>query len=387
MSVIALLTYDPLMDVLTYQGEASIHIAAKMGSLDICESLLRKGADINIQDRHNCTALHYAAINNYLYITDMLLYYGADPNKKTYDGTTPLMAAVWAGNAEVTDMLIQAGADINIADENGYTSLLLAAQNGDTLISRLLIDQGANIAEKNGSNYDISSFAARAGDIEYADFIINRTNWKEKRDQSAADPLVVARDNGKNKFYKFWSENNNSKGPGPAFTSLKIAVGLKFCAHDLYTGFDLSFIDPLYKLRLKAAFDFKPWTSRVLVKESDNIYYQYRDKRYVISAGIGKEFILADNIFRGKSSIIIDLNLGYMIAEPYKGTYESYDNRLLFIPRLSYERTFNDISIALAYEYMKTGLYKAGPNWIKISAAYNFRFKKSKSVVKKIIWY
>lgn len=386
-SVIALLTFDIETDLFTYEGETNIHIATKLNSVDVCEYLIRKGADIDIEDRNKCTALHYASIYNYLYLTDLLLYYGADPNKKSSDGTTALSSAVWSGNAEIVDLLIQAGADISLADENGFTPLLVAAQNGDTLITKMLIDAGARISDKNKSNFDAASIAARTGDTEYASYLLNKTDWEKKHDQSAANPLSVARDYGKNQFFKFWSQNSNSKTSRLSLTVLKASASLKFCAHDVYTGFDLSLIDPLYKLRLNIGFDLKPWNTRVLYKESDELYYQYRDQRYLFVAGLGKEFVLLDNIFRGRNSIVLNMNMAYLMSESYKGTYIKPTDKILFLPAIGYERTINNITFGLSYEYMKTGLYKAGPNWIKLSAGYNFQLKKKKSSSKRINWY
>ena len=46
------------------RGEAPIHFAARKGSEDIVELLLKKGVAKDIKDNHGCTPLHHAARND-----------------------------------------------------------------------------------------------------------------------------------------------------------------------------------------------------------------------------------------------------------------------------------------------------------------------------------
>jgi ankyrin repeat protein len=120
--------------------------------LQIAESLLRYGADIDFQDRFGATVLNYASIYGSFRFVDLLLYYMADIDKKSGDGTTPLMAAIWAGNANIADLLIQNGANLEARDNEGFTPFLIAAQNGDSLLLDLLMKNGVDIYEKDKYN-------------------------------------------------------------------------------------------------------------------------------------------------------------------------------------------------------------------------------------------
>lgn len=383
----AILSYNPKIDTYNYLGESNLHIAVKNNYIEIAEALIRKNASIDIVDPYRCTPLHYASAYNYLYMTDMLIYYGADPDAKSKDGTTPIMASVWVGNAEVSDLLIQSGANINIADTNGFTPLLIAAQNGDTLITKMLLDAGASVRDKNKYNYDVASIAARNGDEKYLSYLFKSTKWSELRNPEAVRPTTAARNYGKTEVFKILKSSDNGADGRISFDMVNISTGLKFNLHDIYTSFNLSFIEPLYKIRFNLGMDFKPWSTRVLLKDSDNLYYQYFDKRYFPYAGLTKEFVLNDNYFKGKTSLLINANIGYMVVDNYPGTYFKPKNKFRFSPGIYVERTYMSFTLSLGYEYMNTGLYKAGPGWLVLDLGYSIPFKKIQAPLKNIVWY
>jgi hypothetical protein len=68
-----------------------------------------------------------------------------------------------------------------------------------------------------------------------------------------------------------------------------------------------------------AGFDTKPFIS-VLVKESENTYYQYRKKVHFIYAGLFEDFNLTDYMFRSNLYFSTSLSAGYFFAENFKGT-------------------------------------------------------------------
>ncbi len=381
-----LMNYSPDPDIKTLSGEAALHIAAKNGNIDISELLIRNNADINIRDESNCTPLHFASIYNYYYLTDLLIYYEAEIDPQTLDGTTPLMAAVWAGNAEIADILIKNGANVNQPDTEGYTPLLIAAQYGDTLLTSLLIDNGADISSHTKAGYDIGALAARTGNKEYSEYIIKKTGWLKMRKPDAIDPLVVARRSGKKETYKIFKDISGTKLPALYFDKVSISASAKL-NRDFYTGVFISFIEPYHEIRINAGIEFKPAYTRVLQQEEENIFWQYEDKRYVLFTGLGKKFLITDSYFKGTVKIIADLNIGYMMATNYKGTYEKPSDKLLIIPSIGMERTIRNFSFSCMYEYMNTDLYKPGPHWLKFGFSYYINFSGKQASLKNITWY
>lgn len=54
------------------------------------EFLLRKNADVNIQNKFGYTALHVATLEGHERIVELLLKNGADKNIENDDGLTPM---------------------------------------------------------------------------------------------------------------------------------------------------------------------------------------------------------------------------------------------------------------------------------------------------------
>ncbi|KAJ3331753.1 hypothetical protein HDU76_002309 [Blyttiomyces sp. JEL0837] len=59
-------------------------------SLFMVQTLLELGADVNVKQERDFTALHEAASNNYPEMVELLLKYGADKSLKTTEGKTAL---------------------------------------------------------------------------------------------------------------------------------------------------------------------------------------------------------------------------------------------------------------------------------------------------------
>lgn len=384
-AVKALLHFSPDLDIRTDNGESALHVATKNNYIDLAELLIRDSANINIRDEINCTPLHFAALYNYYYMTDLLIYYEADIDPETLDGITPLMAAVWSGNAEIADILIRNGADVNHADIDGYTPLLMAAQFADTLLTRLLIDNGADISQHTKTGYDIGSLAARSGSAAYSNYIIEKTEWLRKRKTDALDPLIVARKAGKKETYEIFNKLSKKSLPFASFDRVSLTASLKING-DFYTGAFLSFIEPYYRVRINAGLEFKPAYTRVLVEKAENELWQYEDKRFVIYAGLGKQFVINDSYFKGTVNIITDINFGYMMAKNFKGTNEKPTDKFTLMPSVGVERSIRNISFSCMYEFMNTDLYKRGPHWLKFGFSYYINFSGKPEPLKSIEW-
>ena len=87
--------------------------AAAYGRLSEVQHLITTGADIDVWDRHGCTALTYAARWGQTDIVNFLLAQGAriepDPHNPLY--ISPLTAAISHGHFAIAQLLIEKGAD------------------------------------------------------------------------------------------------------------------------------------------------------------------------------------------------------------------------------------------------------------------------------------
>lgn len=107
--------------------------AAAFGNLETMKMLLKAGADVNIRNDYDATALLWAARDGEK--AQLLIEHGADVNAQSKQGRTPLMvASMRRGGASIVALMLAKGADVN--KQGG--------RRGDTEIMRLLIAKGAN---------------------------------------------------------------------------------------------------------------------------------------------------------------------------------------------------------------------------------------------------
>ena len=162
--VTMLLTLAPNVNILDAR-RAALGMAAEQGLTNIVDKLLKAGANINLKDEYEMTALMYAAregremtfvcgnalqdlsdielnkIETYQGNTDtikLLLDNGANPDEQNKEGQTALMLAAERGHLATAKVLLASGANINIKDNNNNTALMLAARKGHIKMVQLL---------------------------------------------------------------------------------------------------------------------------------------------------------------------------------------------------------------------------------------------------------
>ncbi|KAM0350446.1 hypothetical protein ACHAP4_010013 [Fusarium culmorum] len=186
-------------NIYTSGGDTALRCAAYYGRMDICELLLKSGADpdltpegavttpliqavtrgdldmvkllikykVTIDNRETSvwsrTPMHIAVDSKKPAIVQYLLAQGADPNVRDSEGVPPIASAVKAGDPDVVQWLVEKGAAVNLANDSNETTLLHEAiSHPETL--RILLQHGADITMTNkwsqtaldvaiGSNY------------------------------------------------------------------------------------------------------------------------------------------------------------------------------------------------------------------------------------------
>ncbi len=97
---------------------------SKNNFINIVETLINNGADINGCDVQNQSVLHHAVINPQYastYFIKYLVNKGANINAQDIYGHTPLFIAFGLKNKNAVDILIKLGADSNIQAHDGST--------------------------------------------------------------------------------------------------------------------------------------------------------------------------------------------------------------------------------------------------------------------------
>lgn len=382
-----LIDYGADPEKVTTNGETPFFIAVKNQNAEVTEALIRAGIDIDYTDKYDATALHYAAVYDYPAIADMLLYYDASTEKKTIEGSTPLIAAVFVGNDELADLLLQNGAAIEARDNEGYTPFQIAALNGDTLMMQLLYNNKADIYAVNNVKHNALTISIIANKIETTKYLLKLGNKWTSEEYKALNPYIVAAKYGRKEIIKILQENNIPGTFTYKIDQVAISLSSRLSVHDIYMGTSFSFREPYLNGGIIAGLDTKLWYTRVLEKQSENLFYQYWNKNSLVYAGLFKNFLLTDNVFKANFELSASLSAGYSFANNLRGTLYKPKSKVVAIPAISLKWTKKDYSFFVGAEYIKSDFYRTGPIWIRFGGSYNLYFDNIRSKQKTLKWY
>ena len=135
----------------------ALHCAAQ-NHIEICEILLRYGADISIRSNRGTSAFHYVCklfVDERLHsvqhhVLSEMLKQGQDINQTTHSGETGLHHACIDGNPFTTNFLLTHGADYSLANKHGEKPIHYACRRGVEKVVSLLLEAGADPATSVG---------------------------------------------------------------------------------------------------------------------------------------------------------------------------------------------------------------------------------------------
>ncbi|XP_004688206.1 PREDICTED: 2-5A-dependent ribonuclease [Condylura cristata] len=120
--------------------------AVQKEDIGLVQQLLKKGANVNFQEKIGLWApLHIAVQNCREDIVDLLLRHGADPCLKKRNEATPFIIAGIMGDVKLLRLFLSKGAKVNECDSNGFTAFMEAAMYGHIEALRFLYDNGADV--------------------------------------------------------------------------------------------------------------------------------------------------------------------------------------------------------------------------------------------------
>lgn len=106
----------------------------------IVKILLKSGADVNITDNKNNTALMFACQTGRTTIVKLFLQKNVDIDAQNTYGNTSLIYSVLGNYPEIVKILIKAGVDKDIKNNKGETALDIAKMNNNLSLVQLLQD-------------------------------------------------------------------------------------------------------------------------------------------------------------------------------------------------------------------------------------------------------
>ncbi len=185
---VALLCFSPIV----FSDE--LHEAAKQGNLELAQSLLKNGAEVDVPDGDGYTPLHLAAQFGHLGVVQLLSQYGAEVNVYNIHHYTPLHLAAQFGHLAVAQFLSQHGATVNVVTNAFNAPLHLAALSGNLAVAQFLffIGPGAAVNAPNIAGNTPLHFAAQFGHPVIIQFFIANGATVNVANNAGNTPLHLA---------------------------------------------------------------------------------------------------------------------------------------------------------------------------------------------------
>jgi len=374
-------------DLTDYYGNAPLNVAVRANNLEIAELLIRYGAKLSSGDNKGSTPLHHASALGFFYLADMLLYYESPLELYDTEGNTPLMISVWAGYYDITDLLLSAGANPNAGDKKGFTPLMMAAQNGDTLMLRLLLNRGADLYATNSDGLNALSTATRNGSKDAVVFLLENGSLWELKSDAKMNPVNIARIYGHEDLIPLLTDKGLEPAGEFGFEEIVFYAGGMATTHQALFSGSVSLREPRMKAGITAGADFNPLNTKLLVRQGDNLFYQYRVTTSVIYAGVFKEFNLAQTLTDTRWSLVTSLSAGWRLYSFYEGTRQKPGESFCIIPSAKIEWTRNHIGMKAGLSYIKMPFYKVAPIWVSFGCSYNLYREVPRAPGKKVKLY
>ncbi len=176
-------------------------ILAIYGHTRIAENFIKKGADVNLKNNDNCTALMFAAQQGYIETVALLIRYKANINEENIFGFTPLTYAILQGHVGIITYLIDHGADVNLPSGSlNITPLMYAAHQGLIQIATLLIKHGANINAQSSHKITSLMYAIFKDHAETTEYLITARADVNMKDFYGQTALTFCMTGGKKDF-------------------------------------------------------------------------------------------------------------------------------------------------------------------------------------------
>ncbi len=168
--VLALMKAGAEVNLFDSDDKTALHTAVAVGNLDFLKILVAAGANVNVADHSKCSPLRTAVRQGHSQCAAELIKAGARVNREKSGHNSILMDAVKHMQLKCAELLVDNGADIDAVDSSGNTALILATI--DQTFTSILLDAGADVNISNNDGDTALKIAARNGENEYAQRLI-----------------------------------------------------------------------------------------------------------------------------------------------------------------------------------------------------------------------
>jgi ankyrin repeat protein/class 3 adenylate cyclase/tRNA A-37 threonylcarbamoyl transferase component Bud32 len=171
---------------------AAFIAAAENGDKAKVEDLLKKGVDVNTENKNGDTALIRVIKNRRESMFNTLLKKGAAVNTKDIHGNTPLMYAVIGDSDDFEKRLLDQNANVNAKNNNGETALMFAAFSGFTGSFSMLKNSGS-ILYTGDTNQDLLIAAADGDTTKVKELLDKKADINTENSNGDTAQILAAR--------------------------------------------------------------------------------------------------------------------------------------------------------------------------------------------------
>ncbi|XP_056619867.1 kinase D-interacting substrate of 220 kDa B isoform X3 [Triplophysa dalaica] len=211
-------------------GQTPLMLASEQGSLEIVQELIRRGADVNLddvdcwsalisaakeghvevvkellensayiehRDMGGWTALTWASYKGRVEVASILLENGGNPNTTGQQYSVyPIIWAAGRGHPEIVKLLLEHGAKVNCSDKYGTTPLIWAARKGHYDSVMHLLENGADVDQEGANSMTALIVAVRGGYTEVVKELLKRNPNVNMTDKDGNTALMIAAKEG-----------------------------------------------------------------------------------------------------------------------------------------------------------------------------------------------
>lgn len=138
------------LNIKNKKGHTPLIEAVQRGELELAKRLIEYGARLDEKSEEGLTAMHYAAGDGHIDMVNLLIDHNAYVDIFSKAGMTPLHLAIKHHRHETFDALMSAGSSIHLKNQKGIGSLAIAAESGNLKAMNRLLGDGLDINEWHG---------------------------------------------------------------------------------------------------------------------------------------------------------------------------------------------------------------------------------------------
>ncbi|KAJ8286905.1 hypothetical protein GJAV_G00044740 [Gymnothorax javanicus] len=173
-------------------GANAVCYAARNGHVETLKFLHEKNCLLDGQDKSGETALHVAARYGNVDVVQYLCSINANPNLLDREHETPLHCASWHGYAHVARALCEAGGDVDVRNREGESPLLTASARGFRDIVECLLEHGADLNSTDKDGHTALHLAVRRCQTAVISCLLSHRYCVDIQDHHGNTPLHIA---------------------------------------------------------------------------------------------------------------------------------------------------------------------------------------------------